>query len=122
MESSGNGMKIELVDNDASCIFAVVKLNAVQTCQALSRLGYTECSMEVFNLDQVGKKMEHKPFEFEIPQDSPWKKGREIIAEIAKEKCPEGWKPDLSFSSQGSFFRKDDKQYARTTIRRWVDK
>ena len=41
------------------------------------------------------------------------------IQEIKKE-CPDGWTPDLHFSSQDSFFHKDYELWARTKIRRWV--
>jgi len=119
MLASEFGMRIELHDNEASTTFAVVTLSPKQLSQALGRLGYTECKIEVANLDIVGKKMEHEKFEFEVPKDPSWR-NKDLVRQTALRACPEGWKPDLSFSSQGSFFKKDGKDYARTTIRRWV--
>ena len=121
MLASEDGMKIELHDNDASITFAHIKLTPIQLAQALSRLGYTECKIEVHLLDKIGKKMKNKKFTFELPETNTFR-NMDMAKKIAIESCPEGWEPDLHFGSQGSFFTKDGKQYARTTIRRWVDK
>ena len=121
MLASEDGMKIELHDNDASITFAHIKLTPIQLAQALGRLGYTECEIEVRLLDKIGKKMEHKGFTFELPETDTFR-NKDLAKKIGAESCPEGWESDLHFGSQGSFFTKDGKQYARTTIRRWVDK
>jgi hypothetical protein len=117
------GATIELHDDDASVTFARVRLTAEQLCQALGRLAYTECyAMEVRGLDKVGMKMENKEFVFEVPDDLPYQreKRNEILSSILQKICPEGWIPSILFNSQNSFFTKDGKYYARTTIRRWV--
>jgi len=118
MLASENGMIIELRDNDASVVFAKVEMNTKQLAQALSRLGYTTCKIEVQGLDKLGKKMEIDKLVFEIPDD--WYNEKELAMTLVKEKCPEGWTPDLYFNSQNSFFIKDGVRFARTTIRRWV--
>jgi len=115
-----DGVKIELIDNTSFLPFAQVKLNPKQFCQAMSRLAHTPCEkMEVFNLDNVGKNLEHKSFEFEMPDNQY--RNKEVAKDILQKICPEGWKPDLYFDSQGSFFVRDDKPYARTRLRRWVE-
>ena len=117
------GMIIEVHDNPSSSTFLKVKLNPKQTCQALSRSAHTDCKVEVFNLDRVGKKMEYKPFEFPVRKLDEYPVGKDdkqlAISEVERV-CPEGWIPDLYFGSQGSFFEKDDVRWARTTIRRYV--
>ena len=114
-----DGMKIELHDNDASITFADIRLDKEQTCQALSSLGYTQCDIKMGGLDKIGKKMEVDDLIFEMPKVN-WSEENSVAKKIAVEKCLIGWEPDLSFSSQGSFFYKDDKYYAKTFIRRWV--
>jgi len=117
-----NRTTIEIYDGDACIRFVQVTMTNDQVASALSRLGHTPCIVEVRGLDCVGKKREHKSFEFEIPFGEPWHEGYvDRVCEAVKEKCPQGWEPDLSFSSQDSFFDKDGKRWARTTIRRWVD-
>ena len=116
-----DGMKIKIHDNDASITFARIKLTPIQLAQALGRLGYTECEIEVHLLDKVGKKMEHKTIEFELPETNTLFRNKDMAEKVCVEYCPEGWVPDLYFGSQGSFFTKDGKQYARTTIRRWIN-
>lgn len=115
------GMEIEIVDNASSTTFVTVKLNPQQTVQALGRLGRTTCELEVFGLDRVGKKMVMEPFEFELSDEKlASSQHKEQLSEIANKLIPEGWFCDNYYSSQGSFFKKDGKQWARTTIRQWI--
>jgi hypothetical protein len=113
------GLRIELVDNTSSTTFAVATLSQEQTCQVLSRLCNTPCEIKVYNLDRVGKKMEHKYLEFPMPKHDYSNRHSKAI-EGAKKYCPKDWEPDFYFGSQNSFYFKDGKEYARTTIRRWV--
>ncbi len=74
-------------------------------------------------LEGCGRKQETKNFHFEMPPGSAstYGDGRKKIArEAIRETCPHGWKPDLSFNSQNTFWKQDGKQWARTVIRRWV--
>ncbi len=122
MLASEKGMTIELRDFKASTTFAEIKLDSIQLAQTLGRFGHTKCKINLHGLDKVGKKMEHKTFEFKIPDDLGWGADTEnIVIQTAKDKCPKSWIPDLSFSSYDSFFIKDEQRYAKTTIRRWVD-
>lgn len=109
---------IEIRDREAATTFLKVTLTPVQFCQVLSRLSNTDCKAEVFGLDRIGKKMEHKEFEFEMP-DAKWEERSEVAAETALRLCPDGWIPSSYFGSQDSFFKRDGKNMARTTIRRW---
>ena len=84
---------------------------------AMNHLGRCEVKKAgVRGMENVGKTMEMKSFSFEIPS---WN-NKEAAIEIVQKLCPEGWEPELYFGSQDSFFRKEGKEYARTTIRRWV--
>lgn len=51
-----------------------------------------------------------------------WKTRKKAAADIADRVCPDGWIADHYFNSQNSFYYKDGQTWARTTIRRWVDK
>lgn len=121
-----NGVSIELHDQDASITFAKISLTPEQFSLALSRLAYTRCSMEVHNLEKIGTVLETKKLEFQIPYSIYYlcshTERDQKLKEILEEKCPKGWKPDIYFNSQDSFFKKGGKYYARTVIRRWVDK
>lgn len=114
---------IELIDDDASITFVQVKLTPEQLSAALSRIAYTNCDMELFGLERIGKKMEHKQFEFELPRKGLSSKNDKELSEIVQkmlDESDEGWISDTHFSSQNTFFSKDGKDYARCTIRRWV--
>jgi len=118
-----NGATIELHDSDSSATFVKIELTEVQVCTMFSRLGYTETeSMEVFNLDRLNKKLVTRSFSFEIPENCSWSNDRDKVKKLAVRKCPAGWEPDLYFNSQGSFFHDGKKFYARTTIRKWVER
>jgi hypothetical protein len=119
-----DGLKIEVNDVDAGISFLELRLNQEQTCRALSRSSNTTCELaEVWGLEHVGKTREHEMFEFQLPAGTDLynRDKRAAITEIDRV-CPLGWKADHHFSSQGSFFTKDDQPWARTTIRRWVEK
>jgi len=119
----GDNVKLELHDDDSSITFVRVELTAKQFTQALGRLAHTPCkSMEVRGLERVGTKMENQTFIFEVPESVPWKHEErvKILKPILDKVCPEGWIPDMGFNSQNSFFTNEGKNYARTTIRRWV--
>ncbi len=111
--------RIELRDGEADTTFARVELTSNQFCQALSRLSQTKCKMDVRGLDVIGKKMVHKKFEFKMPKFN-YSNREQAACDAVQEKCPDGWEPDLYFNAQNSFFIRDETEYARTTIRRWV--
>lgn len=117
---NADGATLEIKDRASSITFVEVKLTTKQVCQMLSRLAHTDCEeVLVHNLDIIGKKMESKPFEFEIPE-CDWSEKKQCAIETLKVVCPEGWYADTHFMSRDSFFSKDGKEYARTFIRRWV--
>ena len=61
-------------------------------------------------------------YNFEIPKEmSGYGHNAEKLQELAQSKLTDGWIADKYFGSQTSFFSKDEKHYARCTIRRWVD-
>ncbi len=114
-----SGLIIKLRDDTSSNDIAEIKISAKNLALAFSGLYGVECEAKIFNIDKINKKMEHKKFEFEIGKDSFFNR-KEIAIEKIKNTCPEGWIPDMYFSSQDSFFTKNEKDYARCTIRRWV--
>lgn len=112
---------IEIIDNNAHTTFATIKLTSEQLCTALSRQARVECDIDVYNIDRVGKKMIHKQHEFEIPFSIDYNNKNQMLSELIKDTLPEGWISDNHFSSQNTFFEKDGKKYARTTIRSYVE-
>lgn len=113
---------ITVEDRTSSVRFLEMKLTREQFINAaMNRLGCTDVKhAEVRGLEKIGKKMEMQNFEFPLPADITYETKHVKTVETVKECCPKGWVPDLSFSSRESFFTKDGKEYARTTIRRWV--
>jgi len=122
---SHDGCNIEIHDKDAAITFVRIQLNQEQLCQMMSRLAHTHCQKTIiYGIDKVGKKHECKKYDFELPDDyNKYKdKNKSILKKLGIDNCPKGWKPDLGFNSQDSFFKKDGKSFARMIIRRWVDK
>lgn len=113
---------IQIHDQNANIDFVRIRLTNDQLAAMLSRLSFTPCEVEVFGLNRIGKKMENKNFEFEIDEDA--RKNRDLLPSICSDALQsEGlfeWVSDMYFSSQNTFFTKDGKLMARTTIRRWV--
>ena len=113
---------IELYDSTSASHILEIRLTPIQLNQALSRLGHTECTAEIFNVDKVNKKMEILKHIFNIDGIDRYSKGsKEKIVERGLLTCPEGWEMDKYFQSQDSFFSDNGRDYARATIRRWVN-
>jgi hypothetical protein len=84
--------------------------------RALGRFGLVECDCELRGLENVGKKLVIDSMVFIVPEHD-----KTLAGAIADERCPAGWIPDKSFSSQDSFLYKDGRIFAKTTIRKWVE-
>lgn len=116
-----DGTTIELFDSKSSKTFARVKLTNDQLASMLSRLHKTECQIEVDNLDLINKQMEHQKFEFEIDKQMRTSKSalnQHCLKALISQNMSD-WLPENTYGSQDSFFSKDGKYFARTTIRRW---
>ena len=120
--SASDNVFIEVQDEASRIRIIKLEVDPVQFTKALARLSNVPCiNAETGPLDRVGKKHECKDFEFPFEDKGDWKTRKERAAVESKRLCPEGWISDGYFGSQGSFFTKDGKSYARCTIRRWVD-
>ena len=115
------GMKIDIIDDKAGVQFLEIELKADDFVAAIGGRGFCPCTLTIRGLDKVGKVHENTNFEFEIPQAYGWNRNKEELVKLARAMCPEGWQPDTNFNSQGSFFNKGGKSFARTIIRRYVD-
>lgn len=114
---------IQVVDWDSDITFLEMRLTNEQTCQMLSRLSNVEVDKATIRgLNLIGKKMEIREYEFEIPESLYEYKNRDSkkIKEIADCTLSDGWVADSYFVSKDSFVEKDGKFYAKTIIRRWV--
>lgn len=76
------------------------------------------CKMELRELQNVGKKKESKELIFEMPECCYDDRIASARTEALRH-TPEGWTANTYYGSQDSFFAKDGKQWARTTIVRW---
>ena len=114
---------IQVVDSDSGVTFLEMHLTNEQTCQMLSRLSQVEVEKStVRGLDLIGKKMECSDFVFEIPESLYEYKNRDPkeLKRVADSNLTDGWIADPYFIRKNSFFEKDGKFYAITTIRRWI--
>lgn len=118
--SYNDSIRLAIQDKASGITFVDVELTREQFVNAaMNRLGNTELkSVTVYGLDKLGKEQVHKPLAFEITKYGSAEEARERVLQA----CPVGWFPDMGFSSQGTFFGKDGKNYAQTTIRTWVEK
>ena len=112
---------ISLEDENSRLTVVEIELTPEQLSQALSRLSNTPCKFTFNQSGLIGKIHECKKLEFELQEELQlYNRDDEAVYQIALQQCPDGWVPDKYFRSQDSFFKKDGKQWARCTIRRWV--
>jgi len=114
-------IQISIKDENSNIDFIKISIDFADFAKCITGLAASPCKGTVSGLNIVGKTMQMDTLEFEMPENSHYSSGRvEIARKIAKEKCPKGWDFDTGFHSQSSFFTKDNKNYARCTIRRWI--
>ena len=110
-----------IVEDDLSgARFLELKLGMADFARAISGLHGVGATGTVRGLDVIGLKHECRKFEFELSEGTKFR-DKETARKIVQEVCPEGWEPDTGFGNQDSFYKKDGKEYAKTTIRRWVE-
>ena len=114
-------ISIQVRDINARIQFLELEIDLDKFTECLTGLSEVESDMEFRGLENVGKSKETMKIEFEIP-DASYITGKDKVKEIAVLNTPEGWTCSSYFSSQNSFFQKDDKYFARTTASRWVEK
>lgn len=115
-----NKVLVELRDELSRVKFAKVELTPSEFCRLLSRTVEIDCTIDINGLEKVGKKLIISHLEFEMP-DGGWGNREDTARQLVVEKCPEGWEPDLYFGSRDNFFRRDNKNWVRATIRKWVE-
>jgi hypothetical protein len=115
-----NGLHIEIMCAKSGVMFFEADVSPSKFCQMMGRLVHVKVDADVMNLDKVGKTLEMDTLRFEMPKDCEYNKQRAVAIKLAHKACPEGWQPDEYFGSQNSFYHKDGKNMAQTTIRRWV--
>ena len=122
--SYGNDIEkisITVRDVDAKIAFLEIEIDLDEFTRCITGLSMAECEMEVYGLQNVGKKREYMDIVFEMP-DVDYNKKLETAIRLAREAAPEGWESSVYFGSQDSFFTKDGKQYARTRASSCVEK
>lgn len=119
-----DGVTITIQDELSSIHFHELKMSVDEFHKAFCRQGFAEGQSELRGVDKVGLKMEHQPFEFQLPPDAGFR-DVEVAKEIVKREMFKAgfrdWVPSIYFNSQNSFFKNDDGEpMARCIIRRWV--
>ena len=119
--SYGDGRKkitIEIMDRNAVTRFLDIEIDYDKFAELVTGLSSVDCDFTVRGLDRVGKTRESKTLEF--PFKHVYTGIKESAYKEALKQTPEGWECSSYFSSQTSFFTKDDEDYARTNITRWI--
>ena len=118
IDQNGKFVEIELYDNENRRLRIEMSIPIEHFAKALSRLVGQRCSVDFHNIDTFNKKAVNETIIFEIEKCAD--------RDEAKKKAQSYAEPDefidLSFSSQGSFFFKDGKYYAKTYKTKFVDR
>jgi len=119
---SDGTIRLKIQDEISGISFIEIAMNNEQLVDMLvrNRACTKTVSAEVRGLEFVGKIMEMKEFTFRMPDESTACMDKDIAEKNIALECPLGWVPDTGFNRQDSFFEREGKRFARTTIRRWV--
>ena len=117
----GECILMHIEDVASGVRFLELRMTPEAFTAALGRRAYCPAEARVRGLDRIGLQREQDEIIFPMPDDTDYRMKQTVAIREAMRECPDGWEPDLSFSSQDSFFQRDGKEWARTTIRRWVE-
>ncbi len=120
---SKEAVELHIEDRDAGIRILELKMTPEDFTAALGRLAFCPAEAVAWGLDKVGMVLEHDKIIF--PLDCEWDSQSDFARAQAVRICQldhPDWTPEMSFSSQDSFFNRDGRMWARTTIRRWVPK
>lgn len=115
-------ISIAVKDTDARIEFLELEINLDKFAECLTGMADVECEMEFRGLENVGKKIETMPLEFEVEERCYGDERKQNAINLARNAAPKGWSPSTYFGSQSSFFQRNGKSYARTSASRWVEK
>lgn len=119
ISKSFNGkVYFSLEDNNSEIKFVEVELSMVDFTNAMFGLALRPCKYIVKGLDKVGKQYIQEEYIFEI-EGYGNKEAARKIAQNLSEQDPQ-WDYSTYFDSQGSFFKKDGKYYAKTTRYKYI--
>lgn len=113
-------VEIEIKDNYGTGFQGklIIPINLFMKAFA-QRLVGQKCIFHINNLDKIGLEYIREEITCEIPDTYDNRKENAIKYII--EATPDGWIPCLYFDSQGSFYRKEDKLFAKTTMIKWIE-
>ena len=118
IDQNGKFVEIELYDNENRRFRIEMSIPIEHFAKALSRLVGQRCLVNFYNIDTFNKTAVNETVIFEIEKSAN--------RDEAKEKAQLYVEPnefiDLSFNSQGSFFSKDGKNYAKTYKTKFVER
>ena len=121
---SDGWVEMEFEDSVASTRFLTLRMSAKEFTAALGRLSHSKATGTVRGLERVGKVHQCDTLEVALPFGDEYVDRKELVpvaVKAIKKVCPEGWIPSMYFGGQSSFFKRDGRQYARVTIRRYID-
>ena len=116
-------MSLTIRDTDACIELCKLTLSPNELMLALTGQLLTNITTRLGDTGKIGKVRESRVLEFPMPEGTFYGDPRK--AQAVKEGsriCPEGWEMSTYFSSQSSFFTKEGRDWARTSIMRWVEK
>jgi hypothetical protein len=113
-------IRIMVGDVEARIQFLDIEIALDDFAECLTGLSFVKCDINVRGAEKIGKRIESDELIFEMPSRVKYSERNQVAAELARESTPDGWEASDYFCAQDSFFEKDGKSYARTSISRWV--
>lgn len=117
-KNSSGKVYLSVEDNNSGIKFVEVELSMKDFADAMFGLAFRPCKYITRGLDKLGKQYISEEYIFEI-EGYGNKEAARKIAQTLSEQDPT-WDYSTYFGSQGSFFSKDGKQFAKTTRFKYI--
>lgn len=116
-------ISIEVKDECAGIRFLEIEIDYADFAACLTGLAYQPCDFRVRCLENVGKVREMDTLIVEVG-NIPFSKSelQDKVRALVDKAMPAGWKTDYYIESRDSFFTKNDKNFVKLYIYRWVTK
>lgn len=119
---SNGTVRFQVRDETSRQTFLEIELSYEEFAKSLSSLAERPMTFNIHDSERIGKVKHTEDIEVEVPNNHDRDISRKHVQKFVSKKIKETGKPwiaDLALSSQNSFFHKDERKFARTTMSYW---
>jgi len=115
---------ISIKDELSRITFLNLEISYENFGKLMSGLSCVDCDFKIKEINKIGKKKITNELIFEMPEGYEYENRKTIACDIVNHGIKighEGWEIKDSLNSKNSFYSKDDIEYCKMNIAKWID-